>query len=283
MKFGAHTSIAGGIWTALERANKIGCEVVQLFVKNNMQWTARHYTSSEVSKYFDALKTYEFFKIFAHSGYLINLAAPSSVNREKSIASLILEINLADTIELPFIVMHPGAHLGRGEHEGIKNASSALKQVFKETKRTKVRIALECTAGQGTCLGNRLEHIAEIYDIVGQTDRLGVCLDTAHLFQSGYDIRSRKVWDNLLKEIDKLIGINQVLAIHLNDSKTELGSRVDRHEHIGKGKIGLNAFKHIVNEAVFDDLPGCLETPKSPDLHEDVENLKVLRSLVERG
>jgi deoxyribonuclease IV len=146
-----------------------------------------------------------------------------------------------------------------------------------------VRIALENTAGQGTCLGNRIEHLAAVFDLVKRPERLGVCLDTAHFFEASYDIRTPKGWDAAIREVTSQIGLKQILAFHLNDSKTDLGSRVDRHEHIGKGKIGKEAFRHIVNDARFKMYPGCLETPKSNDLHEDVQNLATLRSLMNMG
>jgi len=284
MKFGAHTSIAGGIVNALKRGASIGCDVIQIFVKNNMQWNGRPYTKTEIKQFTDELKKQKFYAIFAHTGYLINIAAPDSTKtREQSIRSLKLEIELADSIGLPFLVLHPGAHLGQGEEKGIKQAIAALNTVLKDTKEKTVKIALEVTAGQGTCLGYRLEHIAEIFDRSDVPQRLGVCLDTAHLFEAGYNITSPDVWDKLLEQLDALIGINNLLAIHLNDSKTDIGSRVDRHEGIGKGKIGLKAFSRIVNDPRLSLLPGCLETPKSPDLHEDVENLAILRNLVKQG
>jgi deoxyribonuclease IV len=155
-----------------------------------------------------------------------------------------------------------------------------LGELLRATKASPVRIALENTAGQGTCLGHRIAHLAAIFDAVEQPKRLGVCLDTAHFLAAGYDIRTRKGWEAAIQEVDDLIGVKQVLAFHLNDSKTDLGSRVDRHEHIGQGKIGKEAFRHIVNDPRFKNHPGCLETPKSKDLHEDIENLAVLRSLV---
>lgn len=281
MKFGAHTSIAGGISNALRRGASINCEIIQIFVKNNMQWFSRPYTKTEIDGFFNELKRHNFFLVFGHTGYLINIAAPSgSETREKSIRSLQLEIELAESIGLPFLVLHPGAHLNQGEEKGIEQAIKALNTVFESTENKKVKIAIECTAGQGTCLGHRLEHISEIFSRVKNPERLGVCLDTAHLFQSGYDITKPQKWDAVLKRLDSLVGLKNLLVIHLNDSKTPLGSRVDRHEGIGKGKIGLNAFKHIVNDERLKNIPGCLETPKSPDLHEDVENLAILRSLI---
>ena len=194
---------------------------------------------------------------------------------------MIQEIQLAGQLDLPFLVMHPGAHLGAGETAGLKRVAAGLNEVFSATKTSTVRIALENTAGQGTCLGNQIKHLAAIYNRVKQSSRLGVCLDTAHFFEAGYDLRSLKGWNRAIAQVESLIGLNQVLAFHLNDSKTELGSRVDRHAGIGRGKIGREAFRGIVNDDRFRDSPGCLETPKSADLHEDVENLAILRSLVE--
>src|SRR5262245_37321032 len=280
MKFGAHMSTSGGVWKALERGVSIGCEIVQLFVKNNMQWFGKPYSPDGLARYANELASNKFTAVFGHTGYLINLAAPPSKNRDESIKSLIQEIQLAMDLGLPFLVMHPGAHLGSGEQAGIKQVVTALNEVFRATTNSPVRIALEVTAGQGTCLGYRMAHLASIYDGVDQPARLGVCLDTAHLFAAGYCVHTRKGWNKTIKETDALVGLKEVLAFHLNDSKTELGSRVDRHAGIGQGKIGREAFRHIVNDPRFRGLPGCLETPKSPDLHEDVENLAILRSLV---
>ncbi len=185
-------------------------------------------------------------------------------------------------MELPFLVMHPGAHLGRGEGEALNQIVGALNDVFTATKRSPVRIALENTAGQGSCLGCKIEQLATIFDRVKKPERLAVCLDTCHLFAAGYDIRVRKGWDAVVRKIDSLLGLRQVVAFHLNDSKTDLGSRVDRHAHIGEGKIGLEGFRHVVNDLRFKNHPACLETPKSDDLHEDVRNLTTLRNLLNK-
>lgn len=272
-------STSGGVWKALERGARIHCDIVQIFVKNNMQWFGKPYADGDL-KLFNSLRASRPWGcIFGHTGYLINLAAPPSPNRDKSIQSLIGEIELATALELPFLVMHPGAHLGAGEEAGIQRVIEALNCVFKATKKSKVRIALENTAGQGTCLGHTIAHLAAIYERVRERQRLGVCLDTAHFFAAGYDIRKPKGWYAALAEVESMIGLDQVLAFHLNDSKTELGSHVDRHAGIGQGKIGRDAFRHIVNDPRFPHVPGCLETPKSDDLHEDIENLTILRSL----
>ncbi|MEY2465951.1 MAG: deoxyribonuclease [Verrucomicrobiota bacterium] len=273
-------STGGGVWKALQRGQSIGCEVVQLFVKNNMQWFGKPYAPNDLALYANELAAQKFSCVFGHTGYLINLGAAPSENRDKSIKSLIQEINLATDLGIPFLVLHPGAHLGAGEEAGIAQIVAGLNEVFAATKTAPVRIALENTAGQGSCLGNRIAHLAAIFEKVKKTERLGVCLDTAHFFAAGYDIRTPKGWDAAIKEVDSLVGLKNILAFHLNDSKTDLDSRVDRHAHIGQGKIGKEAFRHIVNDARFKNHPGCLETPKSTDMHEDVENLNVLRSLM---
>ena len=282
MIFGAHMSTRGGVWQALRRGLGIQCEIVQLFVKNNMQWFGRLYTEEDLRLYAAERASNRLKAVFGHTGYLINLAAPQSSNREKSVKSLIQEIELAAALELPFLVMHPGAHLGKGEPAGIEQVVRGLDEVFNATSRLKVRIALENTAGQGTCLGAEIAHLAEIFDRVQKPERLGLCLDTAHFFAAGYDVSTPQGWQSAIAEVERLIGIKQILAFHLNDSKTGLGSRVDRHAGIGQGKIGRKAFQHIVNDPRFQHHPGCLETPKSEDLHEDVENLAILRSLLER-
>jgi len=279
MKFGAHMSTSGGVWKALERGRSIDCDVVQLFVKNNMQWFGKPFPPEALQSFANERAAGILACVFGHAGYLINLGGPDSPNRERSIISLIQEIQLATELGLPFLVLHPGAHLGTGEAAGIKQIVRGLDEVFATTNTSTVRIALENTAGQGTYLGGKLKHLSAIFEGVEQPERLGVCLDTAHFFAAGYDIRTPKGWDTAIREVGSLIGLKHILAFHLNDSKTDLGSRVDRHEHIGEGKIGKNAFRHIVNDGRFKKHPGCLETQKSEDLHEDVRNLAILRSL----
>jgi deoxyribonuclease IV len=281
MIFGAHCSTSGGAPAALKRAETIKADCVQIFVKNNMQWLGRPHPPKDIELFAAEQKRLRLSAVFGHAGYLINLAAPSSANRTKSLESLIQEITFAGALGLPFLVLHPGAHLGAGEEAGLANMVAGLDEVARATQDSPVRVALENTAGQGSCLGNQLEHLAAIYDRVQKPERLAVCIDTAHLFAAGYDIRTPQVWDKTIRRLDALIGRKQIAAFHLNDSKTELNSRVDRHEHIGQGKIGLEAFRHIVNDARFRKTPGCLETYKSDDLHEDIENLTTLRSLIE--
>ena len=267
---------------AIRRAKLIGAEVAQAFVKNNLQWLGRPQTPQELALYANELAANSVKSVFGHTGYLINLGAPASANRDKSIASLIQEIQLATELGLPFLVMHPGAHLGTGEEAATRQIIAGLDEVFAATRGSPVRIALENTAGQGSCLGYRIAQLVAVFDGVKKPERLGICLDTAHFFAAGYDIRTPKGWDVAIGEVESLLGCDQILAFHLNDSKTELGSRVDRHAHIGEGKIGKEGFRHIVNDPRFATHPGCLETPKSDDMHEDMENLKRPRELVKR-
>jgi deoxyribonuclease-4 len=271
-------STSGGVWKAIERGRSIACDAVQIFVKNNMQWKGKPFAAQDVTRFKHELKTGPE-KVFGHTGYLINIAAPPSANRDLSLQSLIQEIELAAQLGLPFLVLHPGAHLGTGDDAGVKQAIAGLDEVFTATAGSGVRIALENTAGQGSCLGHKLAHLAAIYDGVKQPERLGICLDTAHFLAAGYDIRKPAGWNSAIKEISELVGTRQILAFHLNDSKTALGSRVDRHAHIGEGHIGIAGFKHIVNDTRFKNHPACLETPKSEDLSEDVKNLNLLRNL----
>jgi deoxyribonuclease IV len=281
MLFGAHCSAAGGVYMALRRAKQIGAEICQIFVKNNMQWFGKPPSEEDRAVFKAELAATRLAYVFGHAGYLINLGAPASTNRQSSIRSLVQEIEFATLLNLPFLVLHPGAHLGAGEQAGLQQVISGLNEVFSLTKKSPVRIALENTAGQGSCLGDKIAHLASIFDRVEKPERLGVCLDTAHFFAAGYDIRTPKGWDTAIREVSSLLGLRQILAFHLNDSKTALGSRVDRHEHIGKGHIGKQGFRHIVRDARFKKLPGCIETPKSKDLKEDVQNLATLRSLLD--
>jgi deoxyribonuclease-4 len=273
-------STSGGVWKALERGRSIQCDSIQIFVKNNMQWAGKPHSPEHLALYAQGMAASNFSCVFGHTGYLINLGAAPSENRDRSIQSLIQEVQIATALHLPFLVLHPGAHLGRGETVALGQIVAGLDEVFSATKDSPVRVALENTAGQGTCLGARIAHLAALYDGVKQPGRLGICLDTAHLFAAGYNIRASRGWDSAIGEVVSLIGLEQIVAFHLNDSKTDLGSRVDRHAHIGEGKIGARAFRHIVNDQRFKNHPACLETPKSEDLHEDIQNLAILRSLV---
>ena len=277
---GAHVSIAGGVDMAIERARSINCTAMQMFVKNNMQWFARPLTRAEILTFREHQQRGELLSIFAHANYLINLAATNGQFHANSIRSLSEELVRADQLELPFLVLHPGAHLGAGEEAGLDKIVESIDRVLSGLPKIKTRIALETTAGQGSCLGNKFEHLAYIISRAREPKRLCVCLDTAHVYAAGYDIGSEASARRAFREFDRLIGLDQLVAIHLNDSKTVCGSRVDRHEHIGRGKIGLPAFRFIMRDRRFRKIPKVLETPKSKDLREDVENLRTLRRLM---
>jgi len=276
---GAHMSIGGGVHMAIERACSINCTAVQMFVKNNMQWFARPLAREEIRAFLEHRQRGELLSIFGHANYLINLAATNPQFHANSMRSLSEELIRADQLELPFLVMHPGAHLGAGEEAGLEKIAASIDAIFRVIPKVKTRIALETTAGQGSCLGHRFEHIAYIIENVREPDRLCVCIDTAHLFAAGYDLGTESGIKKTFREFDRVIGFDRLAAIHVNDSKTARGSRVDRHQHIGKGQIGLDAFRFIMRDRRFRKIPKVLETPKGKEMREDIRNLRTLRGL----
>jgi deoxyribonuclease-4 len=276
---GAHMSIGGGVQMSIERARSIGCTAMQIFVKNNIQWFARSLTRHEINAFLKHRQRYELLSIFAHANYLINLAATNPQFHANSLRALSEELIRADQLKLPFLVLHPGAHLGEGEEAGLEKIIESIDCVLAGIPKVKTRIALETTAGQGSCLGSKFEQLAYIISRVREPERLCVCLDTAHIFAAGYNIGSESAVRNTFREFDRVIGRDRLVAIHVNDSKTARGSRVDRHEHIGKGKIGLAAFRFIMRDRLYREIPKVLETPKGKDLREDVMNMKTLRAL----
>ena len=272
-------SIRGGVSMAIERGRSIHCTAMQIFVKNNMQWFARPLTREEIRSFLGHAQRGELLSVFGHANYLINLAATNPQFHANSIRALAEELVRADQLELPFLVLHPGAHLGAGEEAGLEKIVDSIDEVFRRNPKVKTKIALEITAGQGSCIGHRFEHLAHIIANVRERQRLRVCLDTAHLFAAGYNISSETGARKTFRDFDRVIGGHYLVAIHVNDSKTARGSRVDRHEHIGKGRIGLDAFSYIMRSPRFRKIPKVLETPKGRDLAEDVLNLKTLRRL----
>jgi deoxyribonuclease-4 len=277
---GAHMSIAGGAHAAIERACSIGCTAMQIFVKNNMQWFARPLTRQEIRSFIEHAQRCQLASVFAHANYLINLAATNAQFHANSLRALAEELTRADQLELPFLVMHPGAHMGAGEEAGLRKIAVSVDQVFRGIPKVKTKIALETTAGQGSCLGHTFEQLAFIIGNVREPERLCVCLDTAHIFAAGYDITSDAGVRKTFREFDRVLGRQRLAAIHINDSKTGRGSRVDRHAHIGEGQIGLDAFRHIMNAPRFRKIPKVLETPKGKELKEDVVNMRALRKLI---
>jgi deoxyribonuclease-4 len=277
---GAHMSISGGVFNSLLYGQELGCTTIQIFTKNNSQWNAKELTPEDIKRFFESQKKTKITPVIGHNGYLINLASPKEEVYKKSMESMLIELKRAELLRLPYLVMHPGSHLGSGEREGIKSISGSLNRLLKKTKGFKVKILLETTAGQGSSIGYRFDHIAEIIEKVKEGKRLGVCYDTCHTFAAGYDIRTKKAYQATFKEFDKVIGLSKLKVFHMNDSIKDLGSRVDRHEHIGEGKIGLEGFRLLMNDKRWEEIPKILETPKEEGTGKDIRNLDVLRSLV---
>lgn len=279
MNLGAHCSTQGGVTRALERGASIGCGAVALFTKNNNRWFEKPLDADEVRRFRKAAKAFRARYLISHAGYLINLASAKPDILEKSLASFADEVRRADALGLAGVVVHPGAHMGQGEDAGIARIAASLDAVFAETAGAKTRVLLETTAGQGTAIGHRFEHLAEIIRRSKSPERLGVCVDTCHIFAAGYEIRTERGYADTMRALVRIVGMRAIRAFHVNDSLREFGSRVDRHTHIGKGKIGLAGFRHLMNDARFADRPMVLETPKGDDMREDVVNLRRLRRL----
>jgi deoxyribonuclease-4 len=274
---GAHMSIAGGLFRALERGASIDCDTIQLFTRNASRWAAKELEEQEVEHFKHLRKKTKIHPVFAHCSYLINLAAPQFYRQ--SIEALILEVRRAEQLGLDFVVLHPGAHLGAGDSDGLKRVVDALDQTIAATEGCRCKIAIENTAGQGSCLGCSFEHLEYIHSHAKQPDRIGYCIDTCHLFAAGFDIRTVEAYERTFHQLLNNVPKNKVLAFHLNDSKKPLNSRLDRHEHIGKGFIGKDAFRFLLTDSRFEKVPKVLETPKDKELTEDVMNLTLLRGL----
>ena len=272
---GAHTSTSGGVAQAIKRAQACGFTAAQIFVKNNKQWLAPPLSSEEISHFRQARQASGIF-VFAHNSYLVNLGSPDPVLFATSVKAMIAELERAESLAMPFIVMHPGSHGGSGEEAGLQRITQGLNEIVRATPGFHCRMALEVTAGQGNALGYKLEHLSELLKRVEDGTRFGTCLDTAHLYAAGYDVKTRKKYEETVCQVEKWIGIPQVLALHLNDSKVPLGKRVDRHALLGDGEIGMACFEWIVQDPRWAGIPKILETPKSEDMHEDVESLAKL-------
>jgi len=277
---GAHTSTSGGVAQAIGRAQACGFTAAQIFVKNNKQWFAPKLPDSEAEEFVRARKASGIF-FFAHNSYLINLASPDDAMFATSIKAMVGELERAEALGLPFIVMHPGSHGGSGEEAGLNRIVSGLDEIVRATPGYRCRMALEITAGQGNALGYKLEHLSHLIQNVESEKRFGACLDTAHLYAAGYNLRTRSGYDDTMGQVDELLGAKRVLGLHLNDSKVPLGKRVDRHEHLGAGEIGLDCFGWLVRDPRWAGVPKVLETPKSEDMHEDIENLAKLASYLQ--
>lgn len=280
MRFGAHQSIAGGVFTAIERGQKAGCGTIQMFNKSNSQWKAKALSTEEIDLYFQRIEETGITVSVSHTSYLINIASPDEALAEKSYLSLKEEMQRCNTLKIPNLVFHPGSHVGCGEEIGMNRVASYVNRLFEELPDNTVTLLYETTAGQGTNLGYAFEQLAHMIDRVENKAQMGVCFDTCHVFAAGYPISDPADYAKTMKQFDSVIGLDRLRIIHANDSMKEFGSKRDRHQHIGQGCIGLEAFRNLINDKRLKDVPLILETPKEDDLAEDIENLKVLRSLV---
>jgi deoxyribonuclease IV len=280
MLLGAHMSIAGGVYNAVLYGEKATCDTIQIFTKSSNQWRAKPLLDEDIKRFFDEQKTTGVNVACAHNSYLINLASPNDELYDKSIESMKVELERCETLKIPNLVIHPGSHVGSGEDNGLKRIAEAVNRLFDATPNGKTNICLESTAGQGTNLGSKFEHLARIIDMVDNKSRMGICLDSCHMFTAGYPMADEKEYKATMKEFDEILGIKMLKVFHLNDSKKPLGSKKDRHEHIGEGEMGLEPFRNIMNDRRLNKVPKILETPKGDGLKEDIVNLKRLRSLV---
>lgn len=279
---GAHMSIAGGYYKAVEAAAEFGMDCVQLFTKNNNQWRAKPLADAEIEQFRAALAATGVRLPCAHDSYLINLASPDDALWSKSRDAFVVELERAEALGLIGVVMHPGSFVSSSEEAGLARIVTALDEVHRQTAGFRTQTLLETTAGQGTNLGHRFEHLAVILERVAAPERIGVCVDTCHIFAAGYPITSADDYAKTMAEFDRVIGVDRIRAFHLNDSVKEFGSRVDRHAKIGAGKLGLEPFRHLLNDPRFAQVPMYMETPKGDEEGEQLDaiNLRTLRSLI---
>ena len=276
---GAHTSTQGGVSAAIDLAEKLNFTAIQIFTKNNNQWKGKVLTQNDADEFKRKLANSSIKVVVSHDSYLINLCAMKPEILEKSREAFVDELERCEMLGIPYLNFHPGAHGGAGEDEGIKLIAESLNLAHQKTKNYKVQSMLEATAGQGTAIGYTFEHLKKIIDLVDEKERMCVCIDTAHIFAAGYDIKDKKNYNKVIKDFDEIIGLDLLKCFHMNDSKKPFASRVDRHEHIGKGFIGLEGFTNIMNDKRLLHIPKILETPKGKEQLEDLENIKTLRAL----
>lgn len=280
LDFGTHASIAGGIDKSIQRTVDVGVTSAQIFSKNQRQWVSTPLDPAEVERFLEARKQHGIEQMVIHDSYLINLASPKDDLIVKSMRAFEEELHRAQTLEIKYLVSHPGAHTGSGVEEGLRKVAECLNRIFDDLPDNDVIVCLETTAGQGTTLGRTFEEIATIIDQTEAKERVGVCFDTCHAFAAGYDLRSEDSTVAVIDEFDEVIGLDRLKVLHLNDSKQPFASNKDRHEHIGKGEIGADAFAAIVNDPRLAGLPAILETEKDDDGGYDRMNLEFLRSLI---
>ena len=278
---GAHFSIAGGLHKAVLTAGKYGCPVLQVFTKNANSWKERKLSLDEIEQFRLAKEDHGVVSVCSHTAYLLNLASPERSKYNISMKALEHELVRSSQLDISYVVMHPGAHMGQGEEKGLRRIAEGLNRVFDGIPDASSRLLLEATAGQGSNLGHTFEQLAQIESWVEAREKMGFCLDTCHLFTAGYDIRTKRAYEKTIQAFDRIVGLGRLGVIHLNDAKKGLGSRVDRHEHIGEGAIGLNAFRFIMNDKRLRAIPKIIETPKKKGrVDYDRVNLKRLRSLI---
>jgi len=279
---GAHMSVAGGVEKAIGRGESVGCTALQIFTKNASQWRAKPLSDEDIARYTDTLaaSAIDAGAVVAHDSYLINLGSPDDAKWEQSVAAFAEELRRCDQLGVPYLVTHPGAHMGSGEEAGLARVAAGMIRALEATERAMV--LLETTAGQGTYLGGRFTHLARLLELTPPAllDRVGICLDTCHVFVAGYDISTPEGYAATWEEFDREIGRDRLRVLHLNDAKKPLGSHTDRHEGIGKGHIGETGFRLIMNDPLLRDRIHLLETPKGDDLAEDRENMAFLRGLI---
>lgn len=279
-KLGAHMSIAGGVDNAFTQALKTGCDAFQIFTKNNNQWKARTLRPDEIERFHQMQAETGIAPVVTHASYLLNLGTPDDVLWEKSINGLIVELERCEVLGIPYLVLHPGAHVKSGVEAGLARVSAALDKAHRALPTHAVKVALEITAGQGTTLGRTFEELATIIAATEQPERLMVCFDTCHALAAGYDFRTEAGYQKMWANFEQILGLEKLAVFHLNDSKNDLGSHKDRHTHIGEGFIGLAPFGFFLNDPRFTDLPFLLETPQTVKIESDRENLAKLRGLL---
>ncbi len=276
MLFGAHVTVAGGLYKAFEWADEFECESIQIFTKSQLQWKAKPIEPEDIERWFAAWEQAEWIPCFVHDSYLINLCSPEEELRKRSIDGLVDEIERAGLLGIPWVNSHPGSHKGAGEQLGLDNCVKSVREVLARTEGLGVGILLETTAGQGNDLGAKFEQLGYVLDRVKDEDRMGVCVDTCHIFAAGYDLRTPDAYEKTWSEFDRIIGLQWLRAFHLNDSKFPCGSHRDRHAAIGKGEIGEAGFRLLAQDARFEAMPATTELPDE-DTPESIERLKRLR------
>lgn len=280
MMLGAHVSISGGVDKAPERARSLTCDCMQIFSKNQMQWEAKPLDAAEADRFKANMKGYGIEEAVIHDSYLINLGSPKSDQLKRSRSVFLDEMVRAKALGIRKLIFHPGAHMDSGMQEGLRRIAESLNWCRAEFGSDDVEFVLEITAGQGTYLGSSFEQLAWIIDSLDDQDSAGVCFDTCHAYSAGYDIKTRKGFESTFDKFDEILGMERLRAIHLNDSRVSMGSRVDRHEQIGQGVLGLGTFKMFVNESRLEKVPMVLETPKGDEMYK--QELKTLRSLIKK-